>query len=254
MKLKYKTFGKGEPLIILHGLFGTLDNWQTVAKQLAKRYMVFIVDQRNHGRSPHVDEINYPAMADDLKVFMEEQWIYKANILGHSMGGKTAMQLALTYPEMLKKLIVVDIAPKDYVGNHQVIFDALFSLDLKNIKNRKHADELLQKTIKDFSIRQFLLKNLSLNKAGTYQWKMNLPVIYKDYSKILNNVIVDEAVDVPTLFIKGAKSDYIQKEDFNFIKTIFPSAQLAVIEGAGHWVHAEKPKALIKLVEAFLES
>ena len=147
MELNYKEFGQGDPILILHGLFGTLDNWQTIAKQLATNYSVFIIDQRNHGRSPHMDELDYPLMAEDLYQFMETHWIYKAYIIGHSMGGKTAMQFALNYPDMVEKLVVVDIAPKTYEAGHQTIFEALFSLDLEKIESRKEADEVLQKKI-----------------------------------------------------------------------------------------------------------
>ncbi|MEL6845484.1 MAG: alpha/beta fold hydrolase, partial [Bacteroidota bacterium] len=152
MQLNFKTFGQGDPIIILHGLFGTLDNWQTIARQLAEQYSVYILDQRNHGRSPHVDAISYPLMAEDLVQFMESQWIYKASIIGHSMGGKTAMQFACDNPDMVEKLIVVDIAPKTYAGNHELIFDALLSLDMDGLTSRKQADELLEQKVTDFGV------------------------------------------------------------------------------------------------------
>jgi len=158
MELNYKSFGQGPPLLILHGLFGTLDNWQTLGKRWAENFTVFLVDQRNHGRSPHLPEHNYPVMAEDLKAFMEANWMYEAHIMGHSMGGKTAMQFALNYPDMVDKLIVVDIAPKPYVGGHEAIVEALNALPLAKIESRSQADAFLAERIADFGVRQFLLK------------------------------------------------------------------------------------------------
>lgn len=253
MELNYKSFGEGYPIIILHGLFGTLDNWQTIAKKLAANYSVYIIDQRNHGRSPHDDTFDYAAMAEDLQAFMESQWIYEAHIIGHSMGGKTAMQFALTYPDLVNQLVVVDIAPKAYEGGHQAIFEALFSLDVSTIANRKEADAALLDKIPDLGVRQFLLKNLTNDKKGGYKWKMNLPVIYKNYEQILGALESQETFDNPTLFIRGGQSDYIQKEDLSRIKTFFPAAELATVAEAGHWVHAAAPTALLTIVNAFLQ-
>ncbi|MFK7978367.1 MAG: alpha/beta fold hydrolase [Saprospiraceae bacterium] len=252
MELNYKSFGEGYPIIILHGLFGTLDNWQTIAKKLAENYLVYIVDQRNHGRSPHDTRFDYEAMADDLQVFMESQWIYEAHIIGHSMGGKTAMQFALNYPDLVNQLIVVDIAPKAYEGGHQAIFEALFSLDLSSIKNRKQADAALLAQIPDFGVRQFLLKNLTNDKKGGYKWKMNLPVIYENYQQILATIKSEDIFDNPTLFIRGGQSNYIVAEDLKQIKSLFPTAALTTVAGANHWVHAAAPKELLALVTNFL--
>ena len=253
MTLNFKSFGQGFPVIILHGLFGMLDNWQTIAKKLADNYTVYIVDQRNHGRSPHLSEFNYQVLADDLQSFMESNWIYEAHIIGHSMGGKTAMQLALSYPEMVKKLVVVDIAPKQYQPGHQAIFEALQSLDLATITNRKEAATHLETTITDPGTQQFLLKNLSRSPNGQYEWKMNLPVLYKSYGQILDNVEMEEPFQHPTLFIKGGQSNYIQEEDTSAIKNFFPLAEIETIPPAGHWVHAAAPKELLNLVHSFLK-
>jgi len=252
MELNYKSFGEGYPIIILHGLFGTLDNWQTIAKKLAENYLVYIVDQRNHGRSPHDERFDYEAMADDLQVFMESQWIYEAHIIGHSMGGKTAMQFALNYPDLVNQLVVVDIAPKAYEGGHQAIFEALFSLDLPSIKNRKQANEALLTQIPDFGVRQFLLKNLTNDKKGGYKWKMNLPVIYENYQRILATIESEDTFDNATLFIRGDESNYIVAEDLKQIKLLFPTATLTTIAGAGHWVHAVAPNELLAIVTNFL--
>ncbi len=254
MELNYKVFGQGEPIIILHGLFGTLDNWQTIAKRLAENYMVFIIDQRNHGRSPHVDGLDYPSMAEDLYDFMNENWIHQARIIGHSMGGKVAMQFALENPEMVEQLVVVDIGPQKNKGNHQAIFDALFSLDLKNTTNRKMADAFLLEKMPDYGVRQFLLKNLSRNPSGGYRWKMNLEVIYENYENILAAIESEEQFDAPTLFIKGGKSDYLFEHQLSDIQMLFPSATMSTIAKSGHWVHADAPLEFQELVEAFFQA
>lgn len=252
MKLNYKQFGQGEPIIILHGLFGTLDNWQTIAKKLAENHMVFIIDQRNHGKSPHSDEFSYKIMAEDLKEFMFQHHIYEAIIMGHSMGGKVAMRFALDYPDMVSKLIVVDIAPKKYKGGHQTIFEAMFDLDLENLTDRRAIDEALKVKIPDDGIRLFLMKNLARQKEGGYRWKMNLPVLYKNYQEILSTIEVDDAYDDEVLFIRGGQSKYIRDEDILDIQEIFPLMQLETIPNTGHWLHAEAPKIFIKIVNNFI--
>ncbi len=252
MKLNYKQFGQGEPIIILHGLFGTLDNWQTIAKKLAENHMVFIIDQRNHGKSPHSDEFSYKIMAEDLKGFMFQHHIYEAIIMGHSMGGKVAMRFALDYPDMVSKLIVVDIAPKKYKGGHQTIFEAMFDLDLENLTDRRAIDEVLKVKIPDDGIRLFLMKNLARQKEGGYRWKMNLPVLYKNYQEILSTIEVDDAYDDEVLFIRGGQSKYIRDEDILDIQEIFPLMQLETIPNTGHWLHAEAPKIFIKIVNNFI--
>jgi len=252
MTLNFKAFGQGDPIIILHGLFGTLDNWQTIGKKLAEHYMVYLVDQRNHGRSPHHPDFNYALMAEDLRTFMESQWIYKAHLIGHSMGGKTVMQFAMDFPDMIDQLIVVDIAPKTYAGGHQAIFNALNQLDLGSLEHRKEADKALSKNIKDYGVRQFLLKNLTREKAGGYRWKMNLPVIQQHYQAILDTIPLNEAFEEKSLFIRGSQSNYIMDEDWPTVLSYFPNAHLATVEGSGHWVHAEAPGELLKLVSDFL--
>ena len=253
MKLHFKTFGQGDPIIILHGLFGTLDNWQTIAKKLAKEYSVYILDQRNHGRSPHDPELSYDLMAEDLAQFMEQNWIYKAHIIGHSMGGKTAMQFALNYDDMVDKLVIVDIGPQKNEPGHEIIFKALLGLNLSEVESRKDADQKLGKLVANFGERQFLLKNLTRTKDGDYTWKMNLEAIYNNYHKILEGVSGDVQFEGPALFIKGGRSDYISDDDFSSFLETFPNARLETIKNAGHWVHAEAPKELLSLVHTFLE-
>lgn len=253
LELNYKTFGQGDPLIILHGLFGALDNWQTVGKSLAEHYTVYLVDQRNHGRSPHHEEHTYAAMAEDLHHFMESHWIFKAHILGHSMGGKTAMAFAHLYPDMVDKLVVVDIAPKAYQGGHESIFKALQRLDLEKIDSRGDAEEALKASIDNLGIRQFLLKNLSRSKSGGYRWKMNLEALWNHYQDILGEPPVQRSpYSGATLFVRGGQSDYIQDADAPLLEKHFPDSRLVTIEKAGHWVHAEAPEALQEELESFL--
>ena len=252
MELNYKVFGEGEPLIILHGLFGSLDNWQTLAKRWAESYTVYLIDQRNHGRSPHMDTHDYPSMADDLHTFMEQNWIHRAHILGHSMGGKTAMHFALDYPDMVEKLIVVDMTPKAYEHGHAQIFQALNRVNPQAIQDRKEAERQLAESISEQGVRQFLLKNLTREKTGGFRWKMNLPVISRDYENILVSIKHDDPFPHPALFIYGEHSGYLKEEDKPLILDQFPSAEFVGLP-TGHWVHAESPNALFQQVSNFIE-
>ncbi len=252
MELNHKIIGEGEPIIILHGLFGMLDNWQTVAKELAEDYMVILVDLRNHGKSPHSDDWSIKLMAQDVLDFMHANWIFEATVMGHSMGGKVAMEMALSENDLIKKLIVVDIAPRAYDRGHDLIIDTLNSVPITEIESRNEAEEYLEKQISDWGIRQFLLKNISRNKEGGYRWKMNLPVITENYETILQETPGGREYDHPSLFIAGGNSNYIQPEDKEYIKILFPEAEIKTIEGAGHWVHAEKRQEVVEMVRAFL--
>lgn len=255
MQLNYKELGQGEPLIILHGLFGTLDNWASLGKKLAEHFLVYLIDQRNHGRSPHAPVHDYPSMAEDVREFMDQHWMHDgAYVMGHSMGGKTAMQLALTYPELVKKLVVVDIAPKRYAPNHEAIFHALFNLKPETLAERSEAEQKLAQYIVQADIRQFLMKNLTRRPEGGFEFKMNLPVIYQHYDKILAEIDADQPYEGPVLFIRGGRSEYILPEDEQNIKELFPKAIIKTIDNAGHWVHAEQPEALYKEVLNFLNA
>ncbi len=254
IELNYKEFGQGDPVIILHGLFGTLDNWKTMATRLAEDYMVFIIDQRNHGKSPHTDEFSYHLLAEDLREFMEANWMYKARIIGHSMGGKTAMRFALDNPDMVEQLVVVDIAPQKNERGHDQIFNAMLSLDIANLENRKQADAALLKNIPDFGVRQFLLKNLARNPEGGFRWKMNLSVLHEKYEEILVAIDSEETLDAPTLFLNGGSSGYVTDHHLDGIKKRFPNFEQKTIEGAGHWVHAEAPDQFLSIVRAFFSS
>jgi esterase len=252
MELNYKTFGHGPALIILHGLLGSLDNWVTLARRLGETYSVFVVDQRNHGKSPHRDTFTYPILAEDLMEFMDQQRIYQAHVLGHSMGGKTAMQFAGLHPERLDKLIVADMAPKAYKPHHNEIFDALRSVDLPRLQSRQEAEELLKVGVPDPPIRQFLMKSLTRDKEHGYRWKFNLPVLYKSYPDILAEVALDMPFDKPTLFLSGGDSPYVAPADHERILRDFPEAHFEVIPGTGHWLHAEAPGVFLEKVQNFL--
>lgn len=252
MKLAYREAGEGKPLIILHGLFGSSDNWLSIAKELESEYKIYLIDQRNHGSSPHSDDFTYEAMAADLAGFIEEHNIEDPIVMGHSMGGKTAMQFALSYPELLRKLIVVDIAPRYYPPHHQTILEGLQSIDIDNLKSRREADEALAKYVKELGVRQFLLKNLGRNSEGGYEWKMNLPVISEKIENVGQAIEEDARFKKPVLFINGATSGYIKERDEEMINKLFPQATVRTIEGAGHWVHAEKPEEFTEVVRAFI--
>lgn len=253
MDLYFREFGQGEPVVILHGLFGFSDNWQTIAKALAEHRLVITPDLRNHGRSPKAPTHSYPEMAEDLKTFLEQHWIFTTNLIGHSMGGKVAMQFALHHPDMVDRLVVVDIAPGPATDNHSAIFQALLALDLSQISNRQEAEAFLKKQIPDPGTLQFLLKNISRSAEGRYSWKMNLPVLWKEYPRILDGVD-GPPFDKPALFVRGANSKYIQDSDLPAIKKLFPRAEIVTIEGAGHWVHADEPNALLELLGKFLDA
>ncbi len=247
----YREFGQGAPVVILHGLFGFSDNWQTIAKGLADHRLVITPDLRNHGRSPHLPTHTYPEMADDLKTFLEEHWIFSTDLVGHSMGGKVAMQFALHHSDMVNKLVVVDIAPGEASDNHSDIFQSLLDLDLSKITTRQEADTFLAARIPDYGTRQFLLKNIGRDANGRFTWKMNLPVLWQEYPAIVA-AVDGEPFDKPALFIRGSRSGYIKDADFSLIKTLFPQAEIKTIEDAGHWVHADKPAELLETLQTFL--
>lgn len=251
--LNYKVLGEGKSVIILHGLFGSLDNWMSLAKSWSKNYKVFLIDQRNHGKSPHTDQFSYSLMAEDLRDFMEKHEIEKPIVLGHSMGGKTAMEFAVKYPDLLEKLIVVDIAPVSYPVHHDHIIEAMESLDLENIESRKMADRQLSRQIKEMGIRQFLLKNLYLKEKQQYDWKFNLKVIKREIEAIGEWAISEGVFEGKVLFIKGEKSDYIKAEYALQIAEKFPNYDLTEIEGAGHWVHAEAKEDFSQEVLTFMK-
>jgi len=253
MELNYKKYGEtGQDLIILHGLFGMLDNWHTLGVRFGTQFQTWTIDQRNHGKSPHTDDIDYNLLAKDLLEFCDQHRINEPVVLGHSMGGKAAMQYALNYPDHISKLIVVDMAPKSYPEDgHDAIIEALRSLDLNKIKSRKDADDVLMLKIPEEGVRQFLLKNLT-REGDRYLLKMNFDSLSKNYDKLSANIEIKGKFEKDTLFIKGEKSKYILESDKPNILKIFPKAQFVTIPGAGHWVHAEAPDLFYETVVKFL--
>ena len=254
IKLNYKQYGtSGRHIIILHGLFGTLDNWQTISRELGDRYIVTAFDLRNHGRSPHSDEFSVSVMASDVYEMMQELRIPSAIIIGHSMGGKVAMVFSMAYPAVTDGMVSIDMAPKRYMRGHDDIFEALERVDL-NVGSRKEVDDLLAQGIADYGTRQFLMKNLSRRYDGNgFEWKMNLPVIKANYEDIIDPIDTYNVYEGPALFIRGGKSNYILDEDKIHIKKLFPYAEFLTIEGAGHWVHADKPQETYNAIAEFAD-
>jgi pimeloyl-ACP methyl ester carboxylesterase len=239
------------PLVILHGLLGSLDNWHSFARRLSEHLPVHSLDARNHGRSPRSDEFDYDVMADDVHSYCAEHTLNSIYLLGHSMGGKTAMMLALKHPSLVERLIVVDIAPKEYEPHHDHIFDALDELDLASVSRRQQVDQALSERIENAATRQFLLKSLQRTDNGRYRWKFNLEIIRRHY-KDVNRRIEGGQFIKPALFVRGQKSDYILQTDIPMIRSLFPSATIITISGAGHWVHADEPDAFTAAVSGFL--
>lgn len=265
MDLFFRKFGDGPPLIILHGLYGSSDNWVSIGRKLSANYEVYLVDQRNHGKSPHSPQHNYHLLKEDLLEFMDKQSIAKAIILGHSMGGKTAMFFAVDYPERVNNLIVVDISPISYKNtkttqllSHSTIINAMYNVDFKHVKNREDIDQMLSSSIPSKRVRQFLLKNVSRTKDNQFKWSLNLESISNELENIMDGLTIENFKDgngitgFPVLFIKGEKSDYIKSSDRKAIETVFPFAEIEIIPNAGHWLHAEQPKLFLKIIQKFL--
>lgn len=277
MKLYVNKVGEGKPVIIIHGLFGMSDNWMSISKQLAEKgFCCFVVDLRNHGRSPHSMEFNYELMAEDIAELMLDNDIPFADIIGHSMGGKAAMFFARAYPEKVRKMIVVDIAPRYYPPHHQTILAALKSFNPAELSNRREAEEILRVSIKEESTLQFLLKNLYWkemsnngqttastplstskdegggSKESVLAWRFGLEELDGNIDEVGKEFISEEEIKTDILFIRGERSGYIGEDDIRSIKTIFPFAKIETIAGAGHWVHAEKPGEFFRSCFAFL--
>ena len=253
--LHHKTFGSGPHLVICHGLFGMLDNWQTLARRWAEHYTVTLVDLRNHGRSLHSEAMDYELLATDVATFCEEQNIHRCYLMGHSMGGKVAMQTALTYPDLVERLIVVDMSPRQYRRGHDDVFAALNAVDPATLSDRKEAAARMSEHVAHPAVQLFLLKNLARDPAGGYRWRMNLPAIEATYETLIGPVgLPGDEFTGPALFVRGSKSGYVQDDDLPLIEVLFPRAQLMTIQDAGHWVHAEAPEAMYAAVVAFLEA
>jgi pimeloyl-ACP methyl ester carboxylesterase len=251
MTLNYKKSGQGPPLIILHGLFGMLDNWQSISRELSPDFEVWLVDQRNHGRSPHADTHSYDDLADDLMQFIAGHEIVNPLIIGHSMGGKTVMRFAQKYPELACGIMVVDMGVKQYPIHHDHIIEALNAVPLDRVSSRSEAEEYLGQYIEVFGIRQFLLKNLHRKADGGYEWRFNLPVLEQSMPDIVA-ALPAETAQVKTLFLYGSQSDYVLPGDFELLRKHFPDSEFQAVE-AGHWVHAEQPEIVIEAIRSFSE-
>jgi len=257
MKLYYRQLGEtetGTPLVILHGLFGSSDNWLTISKTMADHgHPVYLLDQRNHGRSPHSDVHDYDSMAADLMEFITDQDLKDPVVIGHSMGGKTVMQFAMNYPGQASRLVVIDIAPKFYPVHHAEILRGFNAINLATLKSRNEADAILREYESNLGVRQFLLKNLYRDEQDQFAWRLNLPIIEREIHGIGEDLRYVQTVTAPTLFVRGSESGYISDDDETIIKRIFPNVVFETIQGAGHWVQAEKPAEFLDVLFDFLE-
>jgi esterase len=251
MKLYHRELGQGQPLILLHGIFGSSDNWLTQARLLSADYRTYALDLRNHGQSPHDEKFDYPSMVEDVLEFIEINKVHDPVLIGHSMGGKVAMNFAVAHPDELLKLIVVDIAPKAYSMLDYVILDGLKAIPVEKITSRNEADQVLAEFVKEPDVRQFLLKNLQRKPDGGYIWKLNLTAIADNLDQIGADLQFKGTFDKPTLFVRGSRSNYVKDEDVSRIREVFPSAVLETLD-TGHWVPTEKPKEFLELVTRWL--
>ena len=260
MDLFFRTFGEGFPVFVFHGLYGSSDNWQTIGKQLSENHKVIIPDLRNHGRSFHSNEMDFECMSQDVLNLFRIHNIKKSIVMGHSMGGKLAMKMAIDYPDLVEKLIIIDIAPKSYLKGyskhfefHKNIINVMNSLDLSKIESRRGAEEIMNQKLSSEKTVRFLLKNLKSDKNQGFIWGLNLKVIHRNLYKLIDDINEgNRSFNNPTLFIKGENSDYIVYDDQEQIFKIFPKAVINTIEHAGHWVHAEQPGKFLELVKKFI--
>ncbi len=256
MRLFFRKSGSGRPLIILHGLFGLGDNWATLSKKWSEFFTVYAVDLRNHGQSPRSEEWNYSLMAEDVFELIRGEHLEEVSILGHSMGGKVAMRLALDHPQVISKLIVSDIAPREYPIHNLDVIHALEEVDLNMITSRKDAEQILAKKLTDSSTLQFLLKNLYWKEISADEkklaWRFNLEVISKKLHEVNASTIPAGVCETETLFIRGSKSNYITNDDEREIHARFSNSSIVTIQDAGHWVHADKPEEMFEEVKKFI--
>jgi pimeloyl-ACP methyl ester carboxylesterase len=251
MKLYYRIEGSGFPVVILHGFLGSSDNWRATSKRLSPSYKIYTLDLRNHGQSPHSERMTYPIMADDLRELFEREQISEAHLVGHSLGGKVAMQFATSRPDRISKLIIVDIAPRAYPPSQRSILAALERLELQDFKAFGEIEAALAATIPEAAVRQFLMKNI-VRVAPGFQWRIDLASIAKSYDELTKAIIPDGIYDKPALFMRGGRSDYIADTDLAAIQAIFPRAELVTIASAGHWLHADATDEFLQVVTDFL--
>ena len=265
MKLYYRKYGNGPPLIILHGLYGSSDNWVTIAKNLSDIFTVYLPDQRNHGQSPHSEIHDYTAMGEDLFELVNDLKLSRFFLAGHSMGGKTAIEFALKWPEMLNGLLIADISPFTNENNshsvfsqHNSILNAILSFDPRKISTRREAEAILMEKIPSDKVRGLILKNLHRISENSFGWKLNALSLKKNLEKIMEGIDRKTALShhisgFPVIFLKGSDSDYISSDDFKNIRDIFPAAEFIEVPGAGHWIQVDRPDAVIKNIKKLLE-
>jgi esterase len=248
MQLHHQILGQGQPLVLVHGLFGSADNWGSIARHFAQHFQVISIDLRNHGRSPHSGSQTYADMADDLLELCAALGLEQIYLLGHSLGGKVAMQFAAQYPERVNKLIVVDMSPRAYADEHTALMDAMMAVDLSQSASRSEVDKALSQTIPNLMVRQFLLTNL-VKGGEQLRWRINLPALKANYAKYIAPISVH--FEKPSLFIRGERSHYVNESDVAEIQSQFPGSEIVSLP-TDHWVHAEQPELFIKAVESFL--
>jgi esterase len=250
MKLHYREMGEGRPLVILHGLFGFSDNWQSHAKKLAEYFRVILVDMRNHGRSDWSDDFSYDLMADDVYELCDDLKLEEVFLVGHSMGGKVAMIFAQKHANLLEKLVIVDMGIKEYPMHHEHILAGIHAVDVENITSRRQAEQQMSAHIESNGIKQFLLKNLYWKEKGVLAWRMNVEVLEREIANILSALPKGE-ISIPTLFIRGELSNYVLDEDVESIEEQFIDAEIKTVKEAGHWVHAEAPSDFMETLLSF---
>lgn len=251
IQLNYKKYGSGKPLIILHGLFGSHNNWANISAQLARVYSVYALDLRNHGDSPHSAQFDLECMATDLNTFMIRMGIDKAVVLGHSMGGKVAMTFAQIHPEKVSKLIVVDIAPRSYGEGQRSLVDALVNLHLSTCSRQQDVHKALAPAIPSIEERYFLLTNLVRDEHRNFTWKINLKTIAANLKNLMKGISPTRIVRKPTLFLRGEFSDFITSADLAIINRIFPLSTVKTVKGAGHWIHVDATETFVQMVSEF---
>lgn len=251
--LHSKIIGKGTPLLIVHGYFGSGDNWKTLGNQFSEHFEVHLIDQRNHGRSFHSDEFTYELMVEDVYNYIQHYQLEKIYLIGHSLGGKTAMLFAVTYPELVDKLIIVDISPREYKPHHHAILAALNSIDFSIQNSRDLVDEQLSKLIPEFGVRQFLMKNIFWKEKEQLGFRFNLESLTKNNPEVGKPLPMNARFEKETLFLKGENSDYITENEALIIDAHFPKNTIVTIKNAGHWLHAENPKQFYEVVFGFLK-
>ncbi len=255
MLLHSKIEGTGKPLVILHGYLGMSDNWKTLSLQYAQNgFEVHALDLRNHGRSFHSDEFTYEAMIQDVLNYCNHYNLDKINVIGHSMGGKLAMFLAVMHPEKVEKLIIADIAPRPYPPHHQEILDALNAVDFSVQKERKEVEDVIAQYVPDFGTRQFLMKNVYRRTPEELDFRINLKVLTEKYDNIGIALPENTVFEKPTLFLKGENSNYIKERDEQDIMRHFPRAEIKTVSKSGHWLHAENPKEFFEFSLTYLKS